>query len=243
MTVGIIIFLAFGTLVLGYAAYRNVSGVPRKSTRKPAVVTPSPSPSAGGKSWRENLSDVSQWTKKSWFIALMGLAVFHLILGIGWPDGYAYLADLMVFWVAHIAITFLALTSGQTNPAVKVMRKMVIAALAIAVLAQGSTAVKKRVEAAEARKEARLAAQQEEHQRQINELIKEYVVRRDEPVEAVMPPNYRLDGWVDENLVESYVERRGGDKVRIFTLKKNAGVEEVSIKLAIYPCSHLAPCR
>jgi hypothetical protein len=66
------------------------------------------------------------------------------------------------------------------------------------------------------------------------------LMRPEQPVEGVMPPEWQMDWWGDETQFDSHVEWRDRDKVRIFNVKK--GVEEAEIRIRIYPCTANASC-
>ena len=78
------------------------------------------------------------WMTNPWVLAGVGILLVHLILGIGWPQGYVFVAGLRSFWVGHIAFAFFFFTATQSNTAVKSIRQVIVAVWAITAIAEMS---------------------------------------------------------------------------------------------------------
>ena len=86
------------------------------------------------------------WMTSPWVLAGIGIFLGHLILGIGWPNGYAFVAELRSFWVGHLAFAFFSFTATQSNTAVKMLRKAIVAVWIITVIAETGAEVRNRWE-------------------------------------------------------------------------------------------------
>lgn len=92
--------------------------------------------------WRPHLPSLpgstnpSPWVSIPWRIVTAGIIIIHATLIISWLEGYAVLASLKIFWLGHVILVFLALTSTQTSKGVIWVRKVVILVLAIGIIAE-----------------------------------------------------------------------------------------------------------
>lgn len=128
--IALVVVAALVTLLLGYAAYRNVTSTPYRG-RQRAVTSPPPRGT-----WGQRLGSMTQMAERPWVIAALGLILSHLILVIGWLDGYVWLANLKAFWIAHFAFGFFAFTSRFNNSGLKAIRALVVVVWVIVALTE-----------------------------------------------------------------------------------------------------------